>query len=246
MMDMGYRVKHMRNYVRTTIPAYYKYPNLIEGMVLWKKNQLWQTDITYYRVGEQYYYIVFIMDVYTRQIIGYQASNHMRASANMLALKMALKGCGSKPLHTVHHSDRGSQYIDKQYTKMLKDSGIYVSMGSKAQENAYAERINGIIKNEYLRYKHIVNFDQLKKELKKAVNHYNNKRLHRAFEMIDSPNSFEQKVLNLCSQKRPTVTVYTEGNPKIKWVSNPLDFLPEKTQAVQICPMDYKIETFIN
>lgn len=237
MMALGYRLKQSKSYARTTLPASYQYTNLIDGMVLWGKNQLWQTDITYYRVGEQFYYLVFITDVYTKQILGYRASNHLRATANILALKMALRTCGKLSASLIHHSDRGSQYIDHTYTTLLFKYGIHVSMGYKAQDNAYAERVNGIIKNEYLRFKNIQSFNQLNKELKKAVNHYNNKRLHRSLPMKSTPDNFEKELLHLDCQKRPTVIVYAEGNPRIKWVSNPLDSLPEKTLLVPVCPM---------
>ena len=60
-MELGYRVKKLKNYIRTTIPAHFKYPNLIQGMQVIRKNQLWQTDITYFKVGSQYYYLVFII-----------------------------------------------------------------------------------------------------------------------------------------------------------------------------------------
>lgn len=237
MMGLGYRLVPAKSHTRTTIPASYKYPSLIEGMVLWNKNQLWQTDITYFRVGDGFCYIVFILDVYTKKIIGYQASDHMRATANLQALKMALRACDKPLTNLIHHSDRGSQYIDRTYTGMLTKRGIHISMGFKAQDNAYAERVNGIIKNEYLRFKKIRSLQELEKELRKAVNHYNNKRIHRSLPRKITPNKFEKELVNLERQKRPTVIVYAEGNPKIKWASSPLDFLPEKTLPIPVCPM---------
>ena len=237
MKELGYKLRATKSYIRTTVPACYKYPNLIEGMVLSDKNQLWQTDITYFRVGNEYWYIVLIMDVYTKRILGYQASDHLRATANLLALKMALQSCGRPITYLIHHSDRGSQYIDKTYTGLLNTNNIQISMGFKAQDNAYAERINGIIKNEYLMFKDITSLHKLKTELRKAVNHYNKKRIHRSLPMNSTPENFEKKLVHLECQKRPTVIVYAEGNPKIKWVSNPLDLLPEKTLRAPVCPM---------
>ncbi len=236
-MDMGYRVKRLKNYVRTTIPAHSKYRNLIQGMQVIRKNQLWQTDITYIKVGSQYYYLVFIIDVYTRCLLGYSVSNHLRAEANIKALRMAIKNCGGPIRGLIHHSDRGSQYIDNEYTNILSSKGVHISMGEKAQDNAYAERINGIIKNEYLTYKDIKSFNQLKAEVRKAVKNYNTKRIHRALPDKITPVEFEKKLLNLHSQKRPMVIIYADGNCKIKEASSHLDFMPEKEPQAHNCPI---------
>ncbi len=150
-MDLGYRIRRVKNYVRTTIPTHLKYPNLIEGMYVYGPTQVWQSDITYIYINNRFYYIVFIIDVYTRNIVGYRVSDSLRAIANIKALKMALNKLKTKPNGLIHHSDRGSQYVDKGYVKLLKESGIKISMGMRAQDNAYAERINGTIKNEYLK-----------------------------------------------------------------------------------------------
>ena len=236
-MDLGYRVKNHKNYIRTTIAAHFKYPNLIQGMQVVSKNQLWQTDITYIKVGSRYYYLIFIIDVYTRRILGYSVSNHMRAEANIKALRMAIKNCGGTIQGLIHHSDRGSQYIDKGYTAILTNNGAYISMGEKAQDNAYAERVNGIIKNEYLAYKDMKTFNQLKVEVKKAVYHYNTKRIHMALPGRTTPMEFEKNLLRLHSQKRPTVIIYADGNCKIKVASSHLDFMPGKEPQAHNCPI---------
>lgn len=237
LMELGYRVKKMKNFTRTTIPAHFKYPNLIEGMLVYKENQLWQTDITYFQVGSKFCYLVFIIDVYTRKIVGYQASNHLRAEANIKALQMAIRGRKCSLASLIHHSDRGSQYIDKEYTSILIRKGIYISMGAKAQDNAYAERINGTIKNEYLKYREINSLKDLKKETVKAVKHYNTKRRHDKLPKGLSPIQFEKILLNLSDQKRPKVIIYAEGNYKIKEASSRLDFRPEKEPLAPICPI---------
>ena len=190
-MELGYRVKRMKNYHRTTVPASHKYPNLIEGMVVKSKNTIWQSDITYFDIKGTFYYLVFILDVFTRQIVGYAVSDHLRAEANLRALKMALKEHG---VPKIHHSDRGSQYIEKQYTKLLTDNGAAISMGLQAQDNAYAERINGTIKNDYLKHWKIDTFDALKRKVKKVVLHYNNKRIHDSLPSRISPNEYEKTV----------------------------------------------------
>jgi transposase InsO family protein len=193
LMQLGYRVKRNKNYYRTTIPSLYKYPNLIEGLVVKKKNTVWQSDITYFELNNRFYYLVFIIDVFTRQIVGYAVSDHLRAEANLQALKMALGNHGPPK---IHHSDRGSQYIDKEYTKLLTSHAVHISMGLQAQDNAYAERINGTIKNEYLKHWSINSFNELKRMVKKAVLHYNDTRVHDSLPGRISPNEFDRSAKN--------------------------------------------------
>lgn len=235
-MDLGYRVRKKVNFTRTTIPTCMRYPNLIEGLLVWEENRVWQTDITYYQVEESFCYIVFIIDIYTKVIRGYQVSNNMRAEANLRALQMALKEVRNVP-GLIHHSDRGSQYVDTQYRDYLQQRQIHISMGAVAQDNAYAERINGIIKNEYLCYKNIRSLTDLKKEVRKAVEHYNEKRIHRHLPGKQSPRQFEQQLLHLSTQNRPKVIVYTEGNAKIRAASSRPDFNPETGPQDHVCPM---------
>lgn len=206
-MELGYRVKKNKNYIRTTVPTHLKYPNIIEGTYVNRPNHVWQSDITYFHLNGRFYYIVFIIDVYTRIIKGYQVSDNMRAEANIKALKMAFKEKGENLEGLVHHSDRGGQYVDKQYLKLLQDHGIEVSMGLKAQDNAYAERINGTIKNEYLKRWNINDFKSLRTRLKKAVNHYNEKRIHRNLPGKQTPTSFERNLLSLSKSERPLVYI---------------------------------------
>lgn len=185
-MDLGYGLKKARNYRRTTLSGKIHYPNLIGGMRVNGPSQVWQSDITYIQVGSRFYYAVFIVDVYTKQIVGYQVSDHMRAQANLQALRMALKH--HKP-PKIHHSDRGSQYTYKHYTSLLKSLGCIISMGLCAQENAYAERVNGTIKQEYLEYWNPGSLLELKRMVRKAVKNYNEKRVHQALN-YKTPNLF--------------------------------------------------------
>jgi len=199
--SLGYGLQRRKNYHRTTIPTHIRFPNLITGMRLDGANQLWQTDITYVLVNGRFYYLSFIIDVYTKQIKGYSVSDHMRAEANIKALQMAI-ACSPVCLEgLIHHSDRGSQYVDKGYQKLLEQRGIYISMGLQAQDNAYAERVNGTIKNEYLAYRTIMDFRALKKYVKQAVNHYNNLRPHNNLKGRVSPNQFAKELLDLTDQE---------------------------------------------
>lgn len=235
-MNLGYRIRKKPNFIRTTIPSYIRYPNLIQGLLVWDKNRVWQTDITYFEVSGSFCYIVFIIDIYTKVIRGYHVGDHMRAEANLKALQMAFSEVKNvKGL--IHHSDRGSQFTNIAYREALNAKGVHFSMGLIAQDNAYSERINGIIKNEYLDYKTINNLADLKREVKIAINHYNEKRIHRHLPGKQSPRTFETQLLHLSTQNRPKVIVYTEGNCKIRAASSRPDFNPETEPQVHVCPM---------
>lgn len=203
-MELGYRLKRKKNYRRTTIGSLIYKPNLIKGLVVNEPSMVWQSDITYIPVGDRHYYAVFIIDVYTKEVVGYSVSDHMRASANIKALHMALK---KRPSPQIHHSDRGSQYVSKVYTNILKNNGTQISMGLTAQENAYAERINRTIKEEYLEYGWIRTFGQLNVALRKAVNHYNNSRPHNNLNKL-SPVKFIEHWETLPKEQRPMFTIF--------------------------------------
>jgi putative transposase len=232
-MRLGFGVKHKKAYHRTTYAGSHYYPNLITGMLINGPSQIWQSDITYIRLGDRHYYAVFIVDVYTKKIVGYKVSDHMRATANVEALKMALK---RHPAPIIHHSDRGSQYIYDSYVSLLERHNCAISMGLIAQDNAYAERVNGTIKNEYLAYWKAENFDQLCKNVSKAVRHYNTKRQHASIKR-KTPIAFENEVLALCQHNRPMATIYAEGQQKMVWASSPPPFLAQQALLAPNCPI---------
>src|SRR5699024_11347219 len=102
---------------------------LIAGMAVNEPYRVLQSDITYFDIDGKFYYLVFIIDVYTRELLGYNVSNNMRTQGNLKALKMALKKIPESQYHRmIHHSDRGSQYGSNEYVKLLTDNGIKISM----------------------------------------------------------------------------------------------------------------------
>ena len=208
MMELGYRLKRKKNFKRTTIASKIYYPNLIKGMKVNRPSMIWQSDITYIPIGNRHYYAVFIIDVYTKKIVGYKVSDNMRAQANMDALNMALK-TNDPPM--IHHSDRGGQYIYNEYRELLRQNGSQISMALSAQDNAYAERINRTIKEEYLDHWKPKDFNQLKTMTAKAVKNYNNKRIHNNNERM-SPEKFETKFSFLRPQERKLMTIFNNEN----------------------------------
>lgn len=210
----GFRLKAPVNPVKTTWPDKTSpYPNLIADKYLTNVNQLWVSDLFYFHLGGKHYYIVLIMDVYSRRIIGYSAADNMRAENNVQALNQALKIRGIKKYRhqLIHHSDRGSQYVSQAYTNLLNDHQIQISMCINVLDNSYMERLNGTIKNSYLKLWPIENELQLKSQfIHKAIDGYNN-RQHRSLEK-KTPIEFETYVKQLSKKDRPVLKVFTVSN----------------------------------
>jgi putative transposase len=141
-----------RSYVNTTQSRhrFWVHDNLIEGMTLTKPNQVWVSDITYIRTLEGFCYLALITDAFSRKIVGYDVSDSLELSGCIDALKSAIKGAKNMD-QLIHHSDRGIQYCSNQYTKILTEHKVKISMAAKGNcyENALAERINGILKDEF-------------------------------------------------------------------------------------------------
>ena len=203
-MDMGFRINKRINYKRTTYSVSSKYTNLIKGMFINAPSMIWQSDITYYDVNNRFYYVVFIIDVYTKIIVGYTVSDNMRAMANVEAMKMALANYKA-PL--IHHSDRGSQYIYNEYINLLEENKCKISMSKSSQDNAYVERVNRTIKEEYLDHWKPSDFKQLKSYTQQAVNHYNNKRIHNSLDR-KSPIEFTQNWEKQKMENRKVVNIF--------------------------------------
>lgn len=213
LMELGYGVREAKKSVRTTFAAHKVFKNIIEGRLVNGPRQIWQSDITYIKIKTVFYYLTFIIDVYTRRIVGFAASKSLRAQANLRALRQAFACFTDKQLQgLVHHSDRGTQYTDSRYLKLLRSRNIAISMGKIATDNAYAERINGIIKNEYLIPRQPSSFQQLKALLKEAISHYNNVRLHQGLN-YRTPMNFEQNCRALEDDKQPLQIIKSERTP---------------------------------
>lgn len=209
LLENGYRLKRRRRYMKTTTrQQLYRFPNLIEGLELNGMNQVIQTDITYYPVKSRFYYLTFIIDVYSRRITGFAVSKTLEAEANIRALKMMLRLRKSDSLAgLIHHSDHGSQYIEKRYLELLNKNHIRISMCDYAWQNPYAERINQTIKDEYLYKWKINNYPMLKKTVSRAVKHYNTKRTHKELNEM-SPINFENKYWQTTATNRPKMKLY--------------------------------------
>ena len=192
----GFVVERRRRPERTTYSdPRSKFANLTIDKKFDRINQLWATDITYIRLEDgKFAYLTMIIDVVSRRILSYKLSLDMLADNNVEALKKALKLRQKqlKDVELIHHSDRGSQFVSQKYLKILERAGVKVSMAYSVYENIYIERINGIIKQEYIYPYKIRDFKQLEKHLQWAIDTYNNKRPHWSLGLM-TPVEFEQK-----------------------------------------------------
>lgn len=187
----GFKLAVKRSFHKTTNSlGVTRFENLIIDFKLTGVNQVWASDITYYRIGERFYYITFILDLYSRFIVGYAVSVGMLTEQTTIpALNMALK-LREPAQGLIFHSDGGGQYYCKKFLAITKNNQIGNSMCESVYENAHAERINGTVKNDYLVYYAPQDYKQLVTLTDKAVKMYNFFRPHSSLGNI-SPATFE-------------------------------------------------------
>lgn len=171
--------KRKRNvYTTNSKHHFHRYPNLVKDFVPLKAHELWVADITYIPLTERFAYLFLITDAYSRKIVGFHVSDDMRVSSATLALKKAL---AQKPSETIviHHSDRGIQYCSAEYVALLQQHHTMISMTQNGDpyENAIAERLNGILKGEFIS-RHYDTVDNASNHIARCITIYNYKRRH--------------------------------------------------------------------
>ena len=176
--------------------VYFKYPNLVKELVVSYVNQLWVSDITYiYTTEDKFCYLHLVTDAFSRMIIGYVLSPTLEAKYTIEALEQAISYAGGGNLcGTIHHSDRGVQYCCDDYTMLLKAHHIRISMteDSNPTDNGLAERVNGIIKNEFLEPMTTPrNMQEALLLVDHAVHTYNTMRPHINLEMRTPAQMYE-------------------------------------------------------
>ena len=193
MSRWGHALPGVVSYMRTTRSGRSRYPNLINLLIINYINRIWQSDTTYYRLGDRFVYITFIIEVYSRRILGYCLSKSLAAQANVHALRMALRTRQGQDLsQLIFHSDGAVQYRCAPFVALLRQHGISSSMCEIAPDNPYAEKLNDIIKNEYLAHYHIQSWSQLRHRLRRAVHNYNTRRPHGQLPGSLAPVDYEQ------------------------------------------------------
>lgn len=178
-------VRKRKRRIQTTQSNHWlrKYTNLIHDFIPSAPNQLWVSDITYWKINGSNVYISFITDAFSRKVVGYHVAQTMEAIETIEALRMALSGLPRRPesrSNLIHHSDRGVQYCSHDYVKLLQDYRIQISMTENGDplENAIAERLNGILKDEYLNESNVESIENARVILSNAVHLYNEDRPH--------------------------------------------------------------------
>ena len=163
------------------------YPNLARRMALTKVNQLWVADITYIRLKTEFVYLAVVLDSYSRLVIGWELGRTLQAELAIAALQMALNGRDWKAEELVHHSDRGVQYASSEYTQMLEQREIQISMSRRGNpyDNARAERFMRTLKEEEVYGKQYRTLEDARRRIGEFLEQvYNRRRMHSALRYL--------------------------------------------------------------
>ena len=194
LRDQGLLIRKRKRKVITTYSRHWlkKYPNLIKDLVIDRPNQVWVSDITYIETDQGFMYLFLITDAYSRKILGSYLSEDLKTTGAIKALEMAFAN-SLYPLNgLIHHSDRGIQYCSGDYVGLLKQNHVQISMTAKGdpRENAIAERVNGILKDEWIHHTHYGTMVEARKHLDEIIPIYNNIRPHASCDMLTPEKSY--------------------------------------------------------
>ena len=187
-----------RKYVFTTDSTHASpiYPNLARRIKLTGLNQLWATDITFIRLRNEFVYLAVVLDAYSRRVIGWALDRTLEAELAIRALQMALRRRDWKAEELVHHSDRGVQYASGDYTDILEQGGIQISMSRRGNpyDNARAERFMRTLKQEEVYGTDYRDLEDARSRIGQFLEEvYNRQRLHSALKYL-TPEEFEQAI----------------------------------------------------
>jgi transposase InsO family protein len=181
-------IKRKRTRVVTTFSGHgwYTYPNLIKNLVVTAPNQIWVSDLTYIHLTNGFNYLSLITDAYSRKIVGWSLQKNMHTKGPLEALEMALKELRGKEYNLIHHSDIGTQYCSNYYIKLLKEHQVQISMATQGYpyENALAERMNRILKEEFHMNAMLVNFEKALEIISHTIEKYNRIRPHSSCDYL--------------------------------------------------------------
>ena len=189
LRELDLLVKRRKRGKRTTNSnhPFYKYPNLIKELVVDRSEMVWVCDITYLHFKNSFVYLSLITDLYSHKIVGFHLHDTLKTIGPQKALEKALKKRCYPERELIHHSDKGIQYCSYTYTNLLKSNGIKVSMAEAGNpyENAVAERVNGILKDEYNLDSIVCNtFEELNNVIDNSIWIYNNLRSHASCDYL--------------------------------------------------------------
>jgi putative transposase len=205
---------------RTTIPdasAVERARDLVgRAFVARRPNRLWVADLTYVKTWADKVYLAFILDVYSRMVVGWQIATHMRSELVVDALEMAAGLRRPVPGGLVAHTDRGSQYTSVHYTDRLDELGIAPSVGSRgdAYDNAMAEAFVALYKAELVQGRRFPSFEQAEHETLNWIGFYNNERLHEELDYM-TPSEYEQRPYGPPEPDQPAIR-RSAGRPRAR------------------------------
>jgi putative transposase len=184
------RKRRTRPFTTNSYHWLHKYPNLIKDLVIQRPHHLWVSDITYIKTSEGFVYLFLITDAYSRKIVGWHLAETMETRNAISALYMAISQLPADTKEIIHHSDRGIQYCSSKYVSCLQKHDILISMTEHGDpyENAIAERVNGIIKTEWLYDMKLKNHKEALRSIKNIISIYNSERPHSSVDML-TPNN---------------------------------------------------------
>ena len=184
--QMLIRKKKRRVITTQSYHGYHKYKNLIKDFTPLNPNELWVSDITYVEFKDVFYYLFLITDAYSRKIVGHVLARSLHAIHAVNALKIALKQREFRPGDLIHHSDQGFQYCCKAYIDLLRVNKVKISMTQNGDplENAIAERVNGILKQEWINGFRGNSFEELEAFVEESIEVYNSERPHASIDML--------------------------------------------------------------
>ena len=199
-------IKPRRSYRITTNShhRFHKHKNLVDNLPLTRPEQLWVSDITYVGNRNRHSYLALVTDAYSKKVVGFDLSSSLGIDGTLRALKMAVKQRLYKGESLIHHSDRGIQYCSDDYQKLLGKKQIKCSMTEKYDPyaNAVAERVNGILKDEFGLEQYDVDTQTMKKLVKESVNIYNTKRPHFSCYMLTPEQMHHQRGVKIRTYKK--------------------------------------------
>ncbi len=204
-------IRPSRSYIKTTNSKHWlrKHKNIVAELEITQPEQVFVSDITYVYTNEGYSYLSLVADAYSKQIMGHHLARDMKTEGPLLALQMAIR---NRTYHhqLIHHSDRGLQYCSQEYQQVLEKAGIRPSMteGYDPYQNAVAERINGILKDEFYIGEGFSSHEQAEKVIKESIAIYNNLRPHLSCHLL-TPKQMH-------GQPKGKIMKYKKKAPKAK------------------------------
>ncbi len=197
---------HPKRSYHVTTNSYHrfrKHQNLILDTVINRPEQVWVSDITYIGKRENPCYLSLVTDAYSKKIMGHYVADNLNTESSLMALNMAIKSRKDKDLALIHHSDRGLQYCADDYQNMLNKHNVKCSMTNNGDpyENAVAERVNGILKQEFMIDAHHQDTAIMKIIVKESIEIYNNQRPHYSNYMLTPEQMHAQSKIQMRTYK---------------------------------------------